>query len=106
IEASFELGNDAEIAFFIQEREIRVTRNDIWCSESKDHKGPLPGAPEKQNIRILVDRCSIEIFGNDGSLTMCYSFVPKSFPSKISVKALKGNATFRNLTVHDVDSMW
>ena len=106
IEASFELEPDAEIAFFVQEREIRVTRNDIWCSERKNHRGPLPDPQEKQNIRILVDRCSIEIFGNDGSLTMCYSFVPKNFPSKISVKALKGKASFSSLTVHDVRSIW
>ena len=90
----------------MQERQIHVTRSDIWCNERTDRKGPLPGAPEKQNLRILVDRCSIEIFANDGSLTMCYSFVPKSFPGKITLRSLKGKATISDLTVHDVASIW
>jgi sucrose-6-phosphate hydrolase SacC (GH32 family) len=106
IEASFTLEPGAEIAFYVQEREIRVTRNSIRCSERKRHNAPLPGSPEKQNIRILVDRCSIEIFANDGSLTMCYSFIPKRFPKKISIKSVKGKTTFSRLVVHDVASMW
>jgi len=106
IEASFTLEPDAEIAFFVQEREIRVNRNDIWCIERKDRKGPLPGAPEKQDIRILVDRCSIEIFANGGSLTMCYSFVPHKFPNRVTIMSLKGKAAFSNLAVRDVSSIW
>ena len=103
IDASFKLEPDAEISISVLNQEIRVTRGHV---QSRGRKGTLPGEPEQQNIRILADRTSIEIFANRGSLTMAFCLVPKESAKNVTVKSVKGKATFSNFSVSEVSSIW
>ncbi len=103
IDTSFTLEPDADISISVLKQEIRVTRGHV---QSGDRKGTLPGEPEQQNIRILADRTSIEIFANRGSLTMAFCLVPEESAKNVTVKSVKGKATFSNFSVREVSSIW
>lgn len=45
--------------------------------QSEGNMGLLPGEPELQDIRILADRTSIEVFANGGSLSMAICLLGK-----------------------------
>ena len=74
--------------------------------ESKGSLGLLPGEPESQDIRILADRTSIEVFANRGSLTMAFCLIGKDNARSVTVTAEKGTAIFEAITVHEVSSIW
>jgi fructan beta-fructosidase len=103
IDTSFTLEPDAEISIGVLNQKIRVTRGYV---QSEGRKGRLPGKPEQQNVRILAVRTSIEIFANRGSLTMAFCLVPKESTKNVTVKSVKGKATFSNFSVREVSSIW
>ncbi len=103
IEASFRLEEGGEIMISVLDQEIYVTRDLV---QSGGSKGLLPGKPEKQNIRVLADRTSIEVFANGGSLTMAFCLVTKKSARNVTVRAVKGQAIFEGISVCEVSSIW
>ena len=103
IEASFRLEERGETAITVLGQEIRVTRDSVQSGASK---GLLPGRPEAQDIRILADRTSIEVFANGGSLTMAFCLLPEESAGSVSVRAVKGRVAFDGLSVREVSSIW
>lgn len=103
IEASFRLEEGGEIVIKVLDQEILVTKDSI---KSLGSKGFLPGKFEIQDIRILADRTSIEVFANNGSLTMAFCLVSKKLTGSVSIRAIKGRAVFNKLSVREVSSIW
>jgi sucrose-6-phosphate hydrolase SacC (GH32 family) len=66
----------------------------------------LPGGPERQDLRILADRTSLEIFANRGSMTMAFCLVPKASARHVVVTSVKGRAVFNRFAVREVSSIW
>jgi fructan beta-fructosidase len=67
---------------------------------------PLPPINGVVQLQFIVDRTSIEIFGNNGQL---YMPLPASYPvanSLISLTCQGGSATFNSLTVDKLKSGW
>lgn len=54
----------------------------------------------KINLRIFIDRSSIELFGNDGNFVMTNLVFPNEPYSLLSIKAEGGNAKVGNLKVY------
>jgi len=57
-------------------------------------------------LEIIVDRKTIEIFGNNGQLNMPLPVDNPAGNSLISVGCSSGNATFHSLTVNKLKSIW
>ena len=71
-----------------------------------ERSGPLAPKDGKIHLQILVDRISIEAFGNDGELSMTSYFVPDLENADIGVYAEGGTATLVSLKVHELKSSW
>jgi len=56
-------------------------------------------------IRLLIDRTSIEVFGNDGLLYMPLRTY-QSDDSGIQVFSAGGSTTIANVKIHELKSIW
>ena len=57
-------------------------------------------------LRILVDRTSIEAFGNDGQVAITRCFVPKPEDRSISLHCSTGTARVISLEIYKMKSIW
>ena len=57
-------------------------------------------------MRLLVDRASIDIFGNDGRLYMPMGMVVPQENPNLEIYARGGTAQIRSLTLHELGSAW
>jgi len=69
-------------------------------------KGPLQPESKRVRLRILVDRASIEVFGNDGALSMTSCFVPPRSDHSIDIFSEGGTAQVVSLKVTPLKSAW
>jgi fructan beta-fructosidase len=65
----------------------------------------LPLLDGKISLRILADRTSLEIYGNDGALYMPMGFAPRDKAS-VTLSANGGPARINALEVHELKSAW
>ena len=64
------------------------------------------GDKKSVRLRILVDRGSLEVFGNDGQVAISKGFAPAASKTPLSLTA-KGDATMvKRLRVHKLASIW
>lgn len=82
---------------------------DAWKSDSNLNRGNLGEAilsPVNGNIklRILVDRTTIEVFGNDGQIVITSCFMPEMDKSYSFIS--DGATKIVNATVHSLKSAW
>ncbi|MDE5712016.1 MAG: GH32 C-terminal domain-containing protein [Muribaculaceae bacterium] len=57
----------------------------------------------KVNLRIFIDRSSIELFGNDGKFVMTNLVFPHEPYSTLSIKTENGNARIESLKVYSIN---
>jgi len=57
-------------------------------------------------LQILVDRTSIEVFGNEGKVSMTSCFLPKAKDRGLSLEALGGSVKVVSLKVFPLRSAW
>jgi fructan beta-fructosidase len=105
IHAEFVLENASEFGFVI--RGIPVTYNareqQLTCKESQ---APLKPQNGKIRLRILVDRTSIEIFGNDGGIYMPIGVIPPDENRSLEVFSKGGSVKVNSLNVYELHSAW
>lgn len=58
------------------------------------------------SLQLLVDRTSLEIFGNRGEVSMSFCFLPAVADQSLALKADAGRARIASLTVHELKSAW
>lgn len=74
--------------------------------ESAGSKAPLEPRDNKIEIRILMDRLSLETFGNRGEISITnIAYHTKSEPL-LALNAVNGEAKIISLTVRTLKSMW
>ncbi len=66
---------------------------------------PLPLDHGRIRLRVLVDRTSLEVYGNDGAVSMT-SALPPSPDNSLALTAAGGDAKVVSLTVSRVRSVW
>jgi fructan beta-fructosidase len=64
------------------------------------HGGPLAPAQGAITLRMFLDRCSVEVFGNDGECVVSSLFFPQSARRGLEVYALGGQAHLLALDVY------
>lgn len=71
-----------------------------------DRQAPLPLKDGTVELRLLVDRGLIELFGNAGALYMPMRFVPKPQNRALELSGVGGPARVESLAVWELRSAW
>lgn len=105
IEAEIEVGQAAEVGFTIRGETVAYNVSERRLSALGRSAEMLP---EKGRIRLrlLVDRTSIEAFGNGGAVSMSSCFLPDPAQPALGLYALGGPARIVRLAVHPLRSAW
>ncbi len=111
IEADFEVQNAKEFGIRIGSEHITysVAQKTLTCLS---RSAPLETHRNHVKIRVLVDRTSLEVFGNDGivSLTSCFLPKQKEKPEQneqgIGLFSTGGTVQLISFTAHALRSAW
>jgi beta-fructofuranosidase len=57
-------------------------------------------------LKIFVDRSSVEVFANDGEVTLTDRIYPLRLAVGIELYSLKGTGKIESLSVWKLDSVW
>ena len=67
------------------------------------------------NLQLLIDRTSLEVFGNQGEVSMSFCFLPAAANHRLALRAdgrsvhggsTHGGARIESLVVHELRSAW
>jgi len=99
------IGDATEVGFNI--RGVNVSYDaktqELSC---KDKKAPLKSVNGKIRLRLMLDRTSIDIFGNDGRLYMPMGILLPEDNHSVEIYAKGGRAKIDSLEVHELKSSW
>ncbi len=108
IQAEFNPGMATEVGFSIRGRKVAYT-----VTTPKEHRlsnGELNIGMSAQTIpvklRLLVDRTTVEVFGNDGEIVMPACFLPKDSEQGLKMYSDGGTAKIASLKVYKLKSAW
>lgn len=80
----------------------------ITCAETQigflGRTAPIASVKGVLSVRLLVDRASIELFGNGGEVSMTSCFLPAECETRIRVEAVRGPIHIRSLVAHRLAS--
>jgi len=98
-------GTATEIVFNLRGVAVRydVAKQELACGANH---GPLPQVGGRIRLRILVDRASVDIFGNDGRLYLPMGMLLRPEDRSLGLEARGGEARIASLIVHDLKSAW
>jgi fructan beta-fructosidase len=105
IVAEFEPGEAKTFGFDIRGHKVAYSVAEKTIS-ALGKKAPLAVKDGKVTLELLVDRTSIEVFGNSGRIQMASCFLPKPANRKIGVFAEGGDAKIVSLKVYELKSAW
>ncbi len=103
VRAEVELGDAAGFGFKLRGQPVHYAVKDkkLTCL---GHSGPLEPSGNRVKLQILLDRTSIEVFGNDGKLSMTSCFLPKLTDRDLEVYAVGGSVKVVSLSVFPLRS--
>ncbi len=61
---------------------------------------------DRVRLQLLVDRTSLEIFGNQGEVSMSFCFLPAAANQSMALRADERGARIVSLAVHELRSAW
>lgn len=95
----------AEVGFRIRGEAVsyNASNRELSCLGRSAPLAPTEGRIE---IRILVDRTSLEVFGNEGRVSMTSCFVPDLEDRSLEIYARGGTAKIASLEVRELRSAW
>ena len=105
IRLTLEPAQAATIRLVLRGEEIRYdpAKEEIACLGKT---APLKLQEGRVQIRLLLDRTSIELFGNDGQIAMTSWCLPDLTNHLLELRAEGGEARIRSLEVFELDSVW
>jgi fructan beta-fructosidase len=71
-----------------------------------DKTAPLSPETGKVSLQILVDRGSIEVFGNNGRVAISHGVIPAEGNRALSASLTGREAQFRSLEVDEIQPVW
>ena len=82
-----------------------AARRSLSCG---DVSAPLASEGSMVRLRILLDRGSIEVFGNDGRVAISRALAPRGEGPglTLTVPSASPPVTFRSIRVHELESTW
>lgn len=105
IQAEIEVGDVTEFGFRANGEMISysVSSKLLACTGKSVKLEPVNGCIK---LRILVDRTSIEVYGNDGEVVMTSCYLPTDDGLGISAYSFGKPTKARSLCVHELESSW
>ncbi|MDB6040883.1 MAG: sacC [Verrucomicrobiales bacterium] len=105
LNVEFEPGMATELGFKLRGVPVNysIVKQEIACEGQKAELKPVDG---KIRLRLMLDRTSIDIFGNDGRLYMSAGVIVPSENRSMEVFAKGGAAQINSLEVHELKSTW
>ncbi|MHC4482240.1 MAG: glycoside hydrolase family 32 protein [Planctomycetota bacterium] len=105
IRAEIEPPEAKEIGFRIRGIDVvyNVKKQKVYCL-GKD--GPLRPIDGRVDLHLLVDRTSLEVFGNNGLLSMSSCMLPEDDNKSLAVFCGGGQAKLLSLKVWELNSIW
>ena len=80
-----------------------IAESKLSCLEKSASLLPIDN---RITLQILVDRTSIEVFGNDGRVSMYSCFLPNLENTNLGIYASGGEAEIISLAVYELQSAW
>ena len=105
IHAEIELGDATEVEFTVRSEKViySAAQRQLSCLGRSAHLEPVDN---RIRLQILVDRTSLEVFGNEGRVSMSSCYVPDLENATLGMYAGGGAATVVSLNVCELDSAW
>ena len=105
IQAELQVGTATAIRFQVRGAEVRY---DVKAQTltALGRTAPLKLNDGRVTLRLLVDRTSLEVFGNGGQVSLTGCFLPAADDHSLSVAADGGSAKIVSLRVHPLRSAW
>lgn len=99
------LGSAQEVGFNL--RGVKVTydvkQQEVHCLDKHARLKPVEG---RIRLRLMLDRTSIDIFGNDGRLYMPMGVIVPQDNLSLEVYAKEGTASINSLDIYELKSAW
>ena len=95
-EIFLELAGSSRVRYLVKEKIL----------ESCGTRVELAPEANRVKLRILLDRTSIEVFGNLGTVSLTNCILPNDGKPPLSISAVGGKAEITRLTLHKLKSMW
>ena len=98
-------GDAAELGFKLRGVQVSydVKKAELSCNGKKGALKPVAG---RIRLRLLVDRTSVDIFGNGGTLYMPMGVIVPADNHNLEIYAQGGSARIYSLRVHELKSAW
>jgi fructan beta-fructosidase len=98
-------GTATELGLYIRGLSVvyNVSKQELTCG---DRHAALKLADGKLRLRLLVDRMSVDVFGNDGRCYMPMQFRPAEDDRALTLYAKGGEAKITTLQVRELNSAW
>jgi fructan beta-fructosidase len=80
-----------------------AAKKTLTCGEKK---APLSPASGTISLQVLIDRGSIEVFGNNGRVAISHGVIPPDGDRTLSASVSGRTAQIRSLEVHELTSVW
>lgn len=98
------------VTYNVEKEELSVDRTNSGYHDFSDifpaiSTGPLKNRANTTRLRIFVDKCSIEVFGNDGEMVITSKIYPDPKSVGIEFFSKNGKVRIRSLEMWDLDSI-
>jgi sucrose-6-phosphate hydrolase SacC (GH32 family) len=103
--AEFELGDARSFGITVRGEPVEydVATHTLSCLGKS---APLHPENGRIKLRILVDRTSLEVFGNDGRVVLTSCFLPSDENQQLEMHAISGNVKVVAAEVYPLQSIW
>ena len=103
IQIEAKVSPDTSFSISFRDQAITYSDGEIQCLGKSAPLMPVNGAI---TLRILVDRTSIELFGNKGELSMSSCFLPSEIFTNVRCRVETGDMQIRDMNVYRLASAW
>ena len=105
IRAEIELAGASEFGIITRGEAITYSVPDKAVS-CLGRSAPLEPISNRIKLQVLVDRASIEVFGNDGKISMSTAFFPDAGNIDLEIFTRGGSVIIVSLEVNRLESIW
>jgi len=106
ISMDIEPGDAAEIGLCMDGMRMCYRAGDPGTLWALGHAAPLHACDGRITLRALIDRTSVEVFGNDGQVSLSTCFLPTGLNAPLTAFATGGRARIRELRVNRLNPIW
>jgi fructan beta-fructosidase len=105
IRAELEVSDAGQTGFVIRDVPVvyDVEKRELTCQENKASLKPIDG---RIRLELLVDRTSIEIFGNNGRVYMPVGVILADNSKSLEIFTKGGNTEVQTLEIFELNSVW